>query len=278
MLLHLGIGFAFVELLDDLLDFVDLVHAGLDEQRLEVVVLAEENVGVQAVADHQELLAVPVDFLLEEDVAKPVLGLAHDDGFPLGARFDGAHHGAGAGNDEVGHRKSLVGVGSDENRRRVVEVRSSFQHLRKREVLVEADDDGADFRVGLELFFHERHHAAVQDVWADAGVLDADRIQLPRNPGASDDVNLPVEVRLLQVLRRQIRSRDHVLLNADVYNFMSFCVNLLQLTIPTLKCIELAFSTSSSRVFVLLLVMKKTFLPKSRNRLMTVLLFLRTLL
>lgn len=87
-------------------------------------------------------------------------------------------------------------------------------------------------------------------------MTNAEQIKLFTNSSAPDDVDLFFKVTLLQVLTGEIpKIRECATKAAAQIQLITYAV-LIIFSIPTLKFISFALSTSSSRVFVLLFVIK----------------------
>jgi hypothetical protein len=74
-------------LLDNLLNPLDLMHSSLDHQGLIVQILPEQDVSVQAIADHEVSFWVLDRLVLEENITEQKMGLPHDRGLAFGAGF-----------------------------------------------------------------------------------------------------------------------------------------------------------------------------------------------
>ena len=152
-------------------------HPGEHQQRPQPAVLTEEDVGVEAIADHADLILANVK-LVRDVVQHERRGLAHHRGFPLGGALDGTDHAPVTGPllrvSQVRHR---VGVGGDELAPRVFAyAQCGVLDLVVVDVAIEADDDGGD--VGV--VFHElarREGDFLVSVSLAAEVLDADLVE-----------------------------------------------------------------------------------------------------
>merc|ERR1719223_88309 len=184
------------------------------EERLESVVRTEENVRVESVSDHADLLS-----LQSELVAKVVdherTGLADDGGLLSGAALDGADHAAVAGPLlRVRKMRDGVQVGSDELASGIlVDAELRGLNLEVVDVTVEADHDGPDVLVLLD-------HASLAHVGNLLVVLRTSapryvyHVELLADADLADDVDLLtalLELGLFEVGGRREGRREDLL-------------------------------------------------------------------
>mmetsp|Transcript_8310 Transcript_8310/g.36764 ORF Transcript_8310/g.36764 Transcript_8310/m.36764 type:complete len:327 (-) Transcript_8310:103-1083(-) len=167
-------------------------HPGEHQQRPQPAVLPEEDVGVETVADHADLILANVK-LVRDVVEHERRGLTHHRRLPLGGALDRAHHAPVTGPllrvSQVGHR---VGVGRDELAPRVLaDAQRGVLDLVVVDVAIEADDDCGDVRVVLHELAGGKGHLLVA-IRLAAQVRNAHAVEFLQDASLANDVHLLV--------------------------------------------------------------------------------------
>jgi hypothetical protein len=185
-------------------------HTGQHEHGAQAAILTKENIRVETVANHANLILAQA-VLVGDVVQHERGGLTDDDRLLLRAAFNSTNHGTVTSPFlGVGQVRHGIRVRGDEQAPRVfTNAQRGVLNLVVVDVTIETDDNRTNvFIVVHQLPTLQRHLLA--SISFAANVLHADVVELLQDARLADDVRLLLETNGLQVRRRRERTRENL--------------------------------------------------------------------